>query len=166
MAIFLWEMHPALWFYRTRSVIAVVPILTVNLDRGCSSIVNQTITLPVTWESKFPSAHAHEVPFRYKGPPLRISSLLSLPRFRWLYTTSREPSAAGSNPLFVPWVGWEWIYKWFSAGPILLWFQKAAGLLSTLRSLIGFAELKHDFPAAPQTTSAINGQRAENYSRE
>lgn len=158
-------MHPGLWFYRTRTVTAVVPKFTVNLDRGCSSIVNQTIILPVTWENKFSSAHAHEVPFRHKGPPLRISSLTSLPRFRWLYTTSHEPSAAGSAPLFVHWVGWEWIYKWLNTGPILLWLQEAAGLLSTLRSLICFAELERAVPAAPQTTSAINAQRAENYSR-
>lgn len=75
MAIFLCEMHPTLQFYITRTATAAVPKFTVNLHRGCSSIVNQTIILLVTWKNKFSCADAHEVPFSCEGPPLRISLL-------------------------------------------------------------------------------------------
>jgi len=71
MAIFLCEMHTTLQFYSTRTEMAAVPKFTVNLHRGCSSIVNQTLLL--TWKNRLSGADAHEVPFSCEGPPLRIS---------------------------------------------------------------------------------------------
>lgn len=66
MANLLWEMNPSLGFLQNKDCDSSSSKIHSEFTIGAA--IQQIIILPIT-KNKFSSAHAHEVPFRYKAPP-------------------------------------------------------------------------------------------------
>lgn len=126
---------------------AAVPKFTVNLHRGCSSVVTQTIIL--LGKTSFLVLMHMKSPLAVRDH-LRESLFCDIFAIRYVgvYDLMRA-ICSRVNISFCESVGWEWIYKQLNTGTILLRFQKSAGAWSTFGNLIGFAEPERDFHPAP-----------------